>query len=176
MQARIISSFILGLAMVILFAVPSSAKKGKKEGASIPPKISAEQAIAAIKTALTKISTGKAFVKEGRRGEKKLEVPLVLDSKIVGRIALNPASGEILSKGIKFQSQQVSISPDQAVAAVQQTLPNFQVGAARLAKDGQWKVGLTLKGAEIATIGVNGQDGSISTDWKAAKDVERWGK
>jgi hypothetical protein len=176
MQTRIIRSFMFGLAMVMLFALPAAAKKGKTEGTAVPPKISAEQAVAAVKAVLPKISAGKAFVKEGKRGDKKLEVPLVLDSKIVARMQLNPATGEILSKGLKPQSQQVAVTLEQAQTVVQQALPNLQAGAARLSKDGQWKVDMTLKGAAVADISVNGQDGSILADWKASKDVERWGK
>lgn len=125
---------------------------------------------------MTKMRVGKAFVKEGKRGEKKLEVALVLDDKVVSRIHLNNATGEILPKGLKSPSQTVTISLDQAAAMVTQVLPNLQVGSALLDKDGHWKVGLTLKGAVVADLRINGQDGSVLTDWKAARDVERWGK
>jgi hypothetical protein len=161
---------------LLVFGLPAMAKKGKKEGSQIKPQITAEQAIDSVKAGLSKMSTGKAFIKEDKRGEKKMEVPLVLEGKIVARVRVNPANGEILSKGYKPSVQQVTFSPEQAAAEVQKSLPNFQVGSARVGKSGEWKVELTLKGSAVADIGVNGKDGSILPDWKASKDATLLGQ
>ncbi|HOL06171.1 MAG TPA: hypothetical protein PLM23_09265 [Syntrophorhabdaceae bacterium] len=40
-----------------------------------------------------------------------------------------------------------------------------------MGKQGEWKVDLTLKKMVVASIGVNGSDGSILPDWKATKDA-----
>jgi|UniRef100_A0A7C3SLA6 hypothetical protein len=167
---------ILALFFLVVLVLPTSAKKGKGGGPALPPRITAEQAQEAVKAALPRLRAGKAWVKEGKWGDKKLEVALLLEDKVVGRLRLNPVSGDILPKGFKPQERQTTISPDQARAVVSQALPLLQVGAARLAKNGNWKLELTWKGSAVADITVNGQDGTILTDWKAAKDLERWGK
>jgi hypothetical protein len=159
------------LVVTMLFATSAAAKKNKDKGSYITPTITAEQAISSVKAALPKITAGKCFVKTGKRGEKNLEVALVLDGKIVSKIRLNPATGEILSKGQKMMVQQVLASQDQAVKIVQQAIPNLEVASVQLGKQGEWKVDLTLKKAVIASINVHGGDGSILPDWKASRDV-----
>jgi uncharacterized membrane protein YkoI len=159
------------LAVTILIAASAEAKKKKDKGPYMTPTITAEQAITAVKAALPKITAGKCFVKTGKRGEKNLEVALVLDGKIVSKVRLNPSTGEILSKGQKMMVQQVLASQEQAVKIVQQAIPNLEVASVQLGKQGEWKVDLTLKKAVIASIKVHGGDGSILPDWKASRDV-----
>jgi uncharacterized membrane protein YkoI len=162
------------LAATMLLATSAAAKPGKKDkekGSYLKPTVTAEQAMSAVKAALPKLTVGKSFVKTGKRGEKKLEVTLVLDGKIVSRVRLNPATGEILSKGQETLVYEVSASQEQAVKIVQQAIPNLEVASVSLGKQGEWKVDLTLKKAVIASMGVHGGDGSILPDWKASRDA-----
>jgi uncharacterized membrane protein YkoI len=152
------------LAVTMLFASSAAAKKNKDKGSYITPTITAEQALSKVKAALPKITAGTSFVKTGKQGEKNLEVPLVLDGKIVSKIRLNPATGEILSKGQKVSEQQVLASQDQAVKIVQKAIRNLDVASVQLGKQGEWKVDLTLKKAVVASIKVHGGDGSILPD------------
>ncbi len=171
-------SSVVVLAMVLLFASPLYAKKNKDKGESyqVPPQITAEQAIASVKSALPKLSAGKAWTKRGKQGDVKLEVPLLLEGKVVARVRLNPASGEILTKGQRILVQQATVSPEQAEKAVQQIIAKLGVGIAWLGKGGEWKVPLLVKGAIIAEMGVHGQNGSILPDWKASKDATMFGR
>ncbi|MGB9616061.1 MAG: hypothetical protein ACPL7J_01960 [Desulfomonilaceae bacterium] len=160
------------LCLFLLLAVPAAAKKnGDKGAAQQKPTITAEQAISSVKGALPKLTVGKSFIKTGKRGDKKLEVTLLLDGKIVSRVKLNPRTGEILPKGQDIFAQEVSASPEQAVNIVQQALPNLEVASVRLGKQGEWKVDLTLKKAVVASLSVHGGNGSILPDWKAERDA-----
>jgi len=178
--SSVLLAMVFLLAVTMLFATSASAKKNKDKGSYITPTITAEQAITTVKAALPKLTTGKCFVKTGKRGEKNLEVALVLDGKIVSKVRLNPANasgtlklatGEILSKGQKVIVTQVLASQDQAVKIVQQAIPNLEVASVQLGKQGEWKVDLTLKKAVVADIKVHSGDGSILPDWKASRDV-----
>ena len=159
------------LAVSMLFTTSALAKKNGDKGSSIKPTITAEQAISSAKTALPKVTVGKSFVNTDKRGEKKLEVTLLLDGKIVSKVRLNPATGEIMPKGQDVMVQEVSASPEQAVKIVQQAVPNLEVASVRLGKHGEWKVDLTLKKAVVASMSVHGGDGSILPDWKAERDA-----
>jgi uncharacterized membrane protein YkoI len=168
------------LAATMLLATSAAAQPGKKdkpgrkdkeEGSYLKPTVTAEQAMSAVKAALPKLTVGKSFVKTGKRGEKKLEVILVLDGKIVSRVRLNPATGEILSKGQETLVYEVSASQEQAVKIVQQAIPNLEVASVSLGKQGEWKVDLTLKKAVVAGMSVHGGDGSILPDLKASQDA-----
>jgi len=137
----------------------------------IKPTITAEQAVSAVKGTLPKLTAGKSFVKMGEWEKKKLEVPLVLDGKIVSRIRLNPTSGEILPRGQKIPVYNVTVSQEQATKIVQQAIPNLEVASVRLGEHGEWKVDLTLRKAVVARINVRGIDGYILPDRKAARDA-----
>jgi len=176
MRARINSvalAAVVLLSISLLFAASAAAKKKGDKGSYsyITPTITSEQAISAVKAALPKVTVGKSFVKTGKRGEKKLEVTLVLDGKIVSRMRLNPGTGEIMPRGQDVLAQAVSAPQDQAVKIVQQAIPNLEVASVGLGKDGEWKVDLTLKKAVVASINVHGGDGSILPDWKAERDA-----
>ncbi|MBM4289478.1 MAG: hypothetical protein FJ135_15280 [Deltaproteobacteria bacterium] len=165
------------LVMVLLCTGSAWAKKDKKGGGpQIPPVITADQAKSTVSTAIPKLSVGKPFTKQGKQGDIKFEVPLSLEGKIVAKVRLNPATGEILTKGQKGFVQKLSVTPEQAVKAVQGVVNEAQVGAAWLGKQGEWKVPLLYKGAIVAEINVHGQDGSILPDWKASKDATMFGK
>ena len=163
------------LALTMLLATSAAAKKEK--GSYIKPTVTAEQAMSVVKAALPKLTVGKSFVKTGKKrfhlwgGDKKLEVTLVLDGKIVSKIRLNPATGEILPKGQEVPVQEVLASQAQAVKIVQQAIPNLEVGSVTLGKQGEWKVDLTLKKAVVAGMSVHGGDGSILPDLKASQDA-----
>ena len=107
-------------------------------------------------------------------GEKKLEVTLVLDGKIVSRMRLSPATGEILPKGQETMVYEVTASKEQAVKIVEQAIPNLDVASVSLGKQAEWKVDLTLKKMIIATINVHSGDGSILPDWKASRDASMY--
>jgi hypothetical protein len=174
MKTRINSAALAAvvlLAVSLLFATSAAAKKNGDKGSYIKPTMTAEQAISAVKAAIPKVTVGKSFVKTGKRGEKKLEVTLVLDGKIVSRVRLNPGTGEIMPKGQEVLAQEVSAAPEQAVKIVQQALPNLEVASVKLGKHGEWKVDLTLKKAVVASMSVHGGDGSILPDWKAERDA-----
>ena len=164
------------LAVVILAAGPALAKKNKGGGPQIPPVITADQAKATVTAAIPNLSLGKPFTKQGKQGDIKLEVPLLVEGKIVGKVRLNPLTGEILTKGQNFQAPKLSVSPDEAVKTVQTVLPKLQVGPAWLGKGGEWKVPLLYQGAIIVEMGVHGQNGSILPDWKASKDATMFGR
>lgn len=159
------------LAATMLVATSAEAKKNKDKGSYIAPTITAEQAISAVKAALPKLTVGKSFIKTGKRGEKKLEVTLILDAKIVSKMRLNPSTGEILPNGREVLAREVLASQGQAVTIVQQAIPNLEVASVRLGKQGEWKVDLTLKKVVVASIKVHGGDGSILPDWKASRDA-----
>lgn len=167
---------VVVLAGAILAACPAYAKKDKNGGPQIPPVITADQAKATVTAAVPKLSLGKPYTKQGKQGDIKLEVPLLVEGKIVGRVHLNPLTGEILTKGQKIQAPKLSVSPDEAVKTVQTVLPKLQVGAAWLGKGGEWKVPLLYQGAIIAEMGVHGQNGSLLPDWKASKDATMFGR
>lgn len=162
---------VLVLSAVCLIATLSMAKEKKAKGSYVKPTITAEQAISTVKNALPKLTVGKSFVKTGKKGEKKLEVTLVLDGKIVSKMRLSPTTGEILPKGQETMVYETAASQEQAVKIVQQALPNLEIASVSLGKQGEWKVDLTLKKMVVASIGVNGSDGSILPDWKATKDA-----
>jgi hypothetical protein len=165
------------LTMALLCAGPALGKKEKGAGGPvIPPVITADQAKSAVSAALPKLAVGKPFTKQGKQGDINLEVPLLLEEKIVAKVRLNPATGEMLLKGQKAFVQKLSVTPEQAAKTVQGMVSAAQVGAAWLGKQGEWKVPLLYKGAVVAEIGVHGQDGSILPDWKASKDATMFGK
>jgi len=168
---------VVVLAGAILAAGPAYAKKDKGGGGpQIPPVITADQAKATVTAAVAKLSVGKPYTKQGKQGDIKLEVPLLAEGKVVGRVRLNPLTGEILTKGQKIQAPKLSVSPDEAVKTVQTILPKLQVGAAWLGKGGEWKIPLLYQGAIIAEMSVHGQNGSLLPDWKASKDATMFGR
>jgi uncharacterized membrane protein YkoI len=158
------------LAVTMLFATSAGAKN-KEKGSYIQPTITAEQAISSVKAALPGLTVGKIIVKTGQRGEKKLEVTLVLDGKIVSRVKLNPATGEIMTKGQDVTVQEVLASQGQAGKIVQEAIPKLEVTSVRLGKQGEWIVDLTLNKAVVASMSVHGGNGSILPDWKASRDA-----
>lgn len=171
--ASVVWVTVVLMIVTMLSAAPALAKKKGDRNASPPPAptITAEQAIAAAKAALPKLTVGKSYVKTGKRGEKNLEVPLVLDGKIVSKVRLNPATGEILPRGQNVMAHEVLASQAQAMQIVQKALPNLEVASVRLGKQGEWKVDLTLKNAVVAGMNVHGGNGSILPDWKASRDA-----
>jgi hypothetical protein len=166
----LLKAILAGLA-VCLIATLAMAKDKKGKGSYVKPTITAEQAISTVNNALPNLTVGKSFVKAGKRGEKKLEVALVLDGKVVSKIRLNPATGEILPKGQEIMAYQVSASQEQAVKIVQQAIPNLEVASVKLGKQGEWKVDLTLKKVVVADMNVHSGDGSILPNWKASRDA-----
>ena len=162
---------ILSVICLIATVAMAKAKEKKGKGSYIAPTVTAEQAVTTVKNALPKLTAGNSYVKTGKRGEKKLEVPLVLEGNIVSKIRLNPATGEILPKGLETLAYTVSASPDQAVKIVQQALPNLEVASVSLGKQGEWKVDLTFKKAIVAHISVHGGNGAILPDWKASQSA-----
>ncbi|MBM4275348.1 MAG: hypothetical protein FJ134_12935 [Deltaproteobacteria bacterium] len=172
-----VKAAVIVLAGVILAASPAFAKKDKGGGGpQIPPVITADQAKSAVTAAIPKLAVGKPFTKQGKQGDIKFEVPLSLEDKIVAKVRLNPATGEILLKGQNPFVQKLSVTPEQATKTVQEMMPGAQVGPPWLGKQGEWKVPLLYKGAIIAEMGVHGQNGSILPDWKASKDATMFGK
>jgi hypothetical protein len=172
----LMKAVVIVLAGVILAAGPAYAKKDKGGGPQIPPVITADQAKATVSAAIPNLSLGKPFTKQGKQGDIKLEVPLMFEGKVIGRVRLNPMTGEILTKGQKFQAPKLSVSPEEAVKTVQTVLPKLQVGPAWLGKGGEWKVPLLYQGAIIVEVGVHGQNGAILPDWKASKDATMFGR
>ena len=169
--------WVIVLAMALLCTGSALAKKDKKGGGpQVPPVITAEQAKGTVSAAIPKLAVGKPFTKQGKQGDIKFEVPLSLEGKIVAKVRLNPATGEILTKGQQAFVQKLSVTPEQAIKAVQGVVNEVKVGAAWLGKQGEWKVPLLYKGAIVAEMGVHGQDGSILPDWKASKDATMFGK
>uniref|UniRef100_A0A7C4PNP2 PepSY domain-containing protein n=1 Tax=Anaerolinea thermolimosa TaxID=229919 RepID=A0A7C4PNP2_9CHLR len=168
------SAALILLAAITLLATSAAAKPAKKDGEKgsyIKPAITAEQAIASVKAALPGLTVGKSIIKTGPRGEKKLEVLLVLDGKIVSRVKLNPSTGEIMTKGQDVMAQEVLASQGQAAKIVQEAIPKLEVASVRLGKQGEWIVDLTLHKAVVASLGVHGGNGSILPDWKASRDA-----
>jgi hypothetical protein len=169
-------SICLVSAVLILFASTVAAKKGGPHlgRADVPiltPVITAQQAVEVVKAALPKLVVGNFWVWTGPRGDTKAKVALTLDGKIVSRMELNPATSEILAKGQDIFVNQVSADANQAISRVREVVPNLQVSAARMGKEGQWKVELTLNSTVVADIDVNSRDGSILTDWGASKEA-----
>jgi hypothetical protein len=172
-----LKAVVIVLAGAILAAGPAYAKKDKGGGGpQIQPVITADQAKATVTAAVPKLNLGKAYTKQGKQGDIKLEVPLLVEGKVVGRVRLNPLTGEILTKGQKIQAPKLSVSPDEAAKTVQTVLPKLQVGAAWLGKGGEWKVPLLYQGAIIVEMSVHGQNGSLLPDWKASKDATMFGR
>lgn len=168
---------VIGVAALTLLVTGAAwAKKEKKGGGpQVPPVITAEQAKATVAAAVPKLTVGKPFTKQGKQGDTKLEVPLMLEGKIVARVRLHPATGEILTKGQKPGVQKLTVTPEQAVKAVQGVVGDLQAGAPWLGKQGEWKVPLLYKGAVITGMSVHGQNGSILPDWKASRDASMFG-
>ncbi len=170
----------IGVVVVALILMCANAAWAKKEkgggGPQVPPVITAEQAKATVTAALPKLAVGKPYSKTGKQGDIKLEVPLTLENKIVARVRVNPATGEILTKGQRVQIQKLSVTPEQASQAVAGLVKEFQTGAPWLGKQGEWKVPLLYKGAVVSDISVHGQNGTILPDWKASKDATMFGR
>lgn len=166
-----IRTVVFALAIIGLVTTLALSKEKKGKATFIAPTITAEEALSKVKAALPRLTVGNSYVKTGKRGEKKLEVPLVLDGNVVSRIRLNPATGEILPKGFDPQVYSVSASSEQAVKIVQQALSNLDVASVSLGKHGEWKVELTLKKVIVAHINVHGNTGIIIPDWKANRDA-----
>uniref|UniRef100_A0A7C3Z046 Uncharacterized protein n=1 Tax=Desulfobacca acetoxidans TaxID=60893 RepID=A0A7C3Z046_9BACT len=169
---------LLVLVAVMLLATPVVWAKKEKGGGGpqIPPVISAEQAKTTVTAALPKLAAGKPFSKTGKQGDIKLEVPLTLGDKIVARVRLNPATGEILTKGQRVFIQKLTVTPEHAGQTVQGMVRELQTGAPWLGKQGEWKVPLLYKGAVVSEISVHGQNGTILPDWKASKDATMFGR
>jgi len=107
------------LAIALLCTGSALAKKDKKGGGpQIPPVITAEQAKSTVSAAIPKLAVGKPFTKQGKQGDIKFEVPLSWEGKIVTKMRLNPATGEILTKGQNPFVQKLSVTPEQAIKAV----------------------------------------------------------
>lgn len=168
------------VSMVAVFAAtmfvvsPALAKKDKKGASYAAPTVTAEQAIVKVKTALPNLTTGKGYIKTGKRGEKNLEVTLVHGGQIVSRVKVNPSTGEIMPKGMKVLVQNVSATQEQAINIVKDAIPKFEVGSARLGKHGEWVVDITLKQVTVASVAVHGGTGELIPDWKASRDAARW--
>ena len=163
---------IMWMTAAAVFCVSSAS--AQKAGKGIPvsvPVILAEQAADAVTQALPKMTVGKYWVWTGKRGDTKAKVALTLDGNIVSRIELNPATGEILAKGQDIFANEVFIDKDKSINIVRQALPNLQVVAARLGKDGEWKVELALNKAVVAEVDVNSRDGTLLTDWGASREA-----
>lgn len=161
----------LAAALVTLITTLASSQDGRKRGIYKTPAITAGQAISTVKTTLPKLTVGNSYVMTGRRGEKRLEVPLVLDGTVVSRVWLNPATGEILPVGLDIIEYTVSASPDQAVKIVQQALPNLEVASVSLGRQkGEWTVDLTLKKTVIVRIDVDAFNGSVLPDLPERKE------
>lgn len=158
------------LAITIFFASTAMAKKDKGGTVSPAPVITAEEALIKVKAALPNLTVGKAFVKTGKRSDKKLETNLVLKGQIVSRLRLNPLTGEILHKGQKVSAQNVSASLEQAVNIARDAVSRFEIGSVRLSRHGAWVVDLTLNKVAVASIGVDGSNGAILEDIKASRD------
>lgn len=173
---RITLALVVVLSGALVVPWPAIAKKDKGGGPQIPPTVTAEQAKATVAAALPKLSLGKPYTKQGKEGDIKLEIPLRVEEKVVGRVHLNPLTGEILTKGQRIQAPRLSVSPEDALKTVQAVLPQLQVGAAWLGKEGEWKIPLLYKGAIIAEMNVHGQNGALLPDWKASKDATMFGK
>ncbi|OPY65767.1 MAG: hypothetical protein A4E57_03055 [Syntrophorhabdaceae bacterium PtaU1.Bin034] len=162
LRTALFAAAIVGLIVILAYA-----QDRREKGTYRAPTITAEQAMSIVKAALPKLTVGNSSVMTGRRGEKRLEVPLVLDGAIVSRVRLNPATGEILPVGLEIVEYTVSASPDQAVKIVQQALPNLEIASVSLGRQkGEWTVDLTLKKAVIAHIDVHAFNGSILPDRK----------
>ncbi len=73
--------------------------------------------------------------------------------KIVAKVRLNPAPGEILTKGEKAFIRKLSVTPEQAVKAVQGVVNQVPMGADWLGKQGEWKVPLLYKGPSSPRLG-----------------------
>jgi hypothetical protein len=176
MKKQVQISLVL-VVLILLSAGVAWAKKDKGGGGpQMPPVITAEQAKTTVTAALPKLTPGKPFTKTGKQGDIKLEVPLTLENNIVARVRLNPATGEILTKGQRVFIQKLTVTPEQASQTVQGVVRDLQTGAPRLGKQGEWKVPLLYKGAVVSEISVHGQNGSILPDWKASKDATMFGR
>jgi hypothetical protein len=152
---------VLALSVIGLIATAAVAQERKHRGTYTKPTITAEQAFSTVKNTLPKLAVSKSFVRTGKRGEKKLEVTLVLEGEIVSTIRLNPATGEILPRGQEILVYEVAASQEQTVKIVQQAIPNLEAASVRLGRQGDWKVDLTLKKMVVASMRVHGGDGSI---------------
>jgi uncharacterized membrane protein YkoI len=158
-------------AAVVLCISSASAQKAGKDIPVLAPVITAEQAAEAVTQALPKMTVGKYWVWTGKRGDTKAKVALTLDGNIISGIELNPATGEILAKGQDVFANPVSIDKGKFINMVRQSLPNLQVIAARLDKDGEWKVELALNKTVVAEVDVNSRDGTLLTDWGASREA-----
>jgi len=167
-----LAKMIMCVTMAVVLCVSSALAQKARRDTPIPaPGISAGQATEAVTQALPRMTVGRYWVWTGKRGDTKAKVALTFAGNIVSRIELNPATGEILAKGQEVFVQQVSIDKDKSIDMVRQAIPNLQVVAARLGKDGEWKVELALNKAVVAEVNVNTRDGSLLTDWGASREA-----
>ena len=183
---KLIDSVVVCIAVVTLLVSAAYAQPPPPPGPPPPsppqgglvaqPVITAAQATAAANAAITKLTLGKLYTKQGAQ-EVLLEAPLQMDASIVGRVRLNPSNGEILARGQRAMAQQVSVTLEEAGKSLLAILPKIQVGAgAWLGPEGQWKVPLVYQGAIISELEVNSKDAAILPDWGASRDVSLFGK
>jgi hypothetical protein len=166
------AKMIMCVTVAVVLCVSSALAQKARRYTPIPaPGISASQATEAVTQALPKMTVGRYWVWTGKKGDTKAKVALTLDGNIVSRIELNPANGEILAKGQEVSVTQVSVDKGNAINTVRQAIRNLQVVAARLGKDGEWKVELSLNKAVVAEVDVNSRDGSLLTDWGASREA-----
>jgi len=181
--ARIAGVAFLGSSLA---AAPAFAKK-ERAGKEwfVQPTIQATQAVQTVRQNLDRITIGAAWSKYGKRGDLKIEAPLLLDNQVIGRIAVDPTNGAILPKGFSLNRplasstpQAPAIGPAPATEAAQKALSAVTVGGyALLAKHGEsWNVPLVLNGAVVADVKVDSRTGAIATNWKAARDAVRFGR
>jgi len=186
-MTKLIDSLVVCVAVVTLLVGAADAQPPSPPGPTPPPPqqggfltqpvITAAQATAAASAAITKLTLGKLYTKQGAQ-EVLLEAPLQLDASIVGRVRLNPSNGEILTKGQRGMAQQVSVTPEEAGKALLAILPKIQVGGgAWWGREGNWKVPLVYQGAIISELEVNSRDAAIMPDrgageGKAEKEKE----
>lgn len=179
-----------GIATILITSGMAEAK-GKGGGWFVQPTVPPPQAVEVIRNSLPQLTAGMGWLKTGKRGEVRLEVPLMFGPEIVGRIGVHPTTGEVLPKGAGWlwrawgppaspgtAGSLAPIVPRQATEAVAKALAGLTVGpGAWLAKHGEaWHVPLVLQGVVIGNLRVDSRSGALLPDWKAGRDSMFFGR
>lgn len=162
---RYVIIFFLFLIIKIL-CLDLAHAKGDDKGRLDTPQITAQQAMDNVKRILKDLGADTGQFKNSKKGDVKLEVPLIWNQGIVAFVRLNPTTGEILPKGYRVWSPKKAVSPEEGTGIVQKIVPKLSVGNPMQSVNGQWKVPLVLNGSVIAEVRVDGKDGKIIQEKK----------
>jgi len=165
--------------------------------------VDARNASTAVKTvtdAVPSFASGQVWVKTAPLGEQQMEASLLFQGKEVARLALNPADGAILPKGMRTAPPSpppggappppqpgalnanapvpppapgAIVTPEQVKARLTDMVKALRPagGAEVMPREGFWRVPFVYQGAIVADVQVTADGARILPDLSAARDA-----